>query len=395
MGRERGFYLSIIGGVWAVASSVGPLVGGAFAEYVTWNWCFWVNLPIDGLAIVGLFFFLDVHNPKTPLLQGLAAVDWLGMLASTGGTVMFLLGIDFGATAYPWNSPTVICLIVFGVVTWGIFILLQWKVSKLPLFPLRIFKARSTAAILAVCFFHAIAYISAVFYLPLYFQAVLQATPLQSGVWILALAIPLSIVSVLCGIVLLKTGHYMGLIVGGMALLTLALGLFIDLPDYRSWPRIIIFQIIASLGMGPVFQAPIVAMQTKLQPKDIASGTSAFQFLRQLSAGIGVVIGQVLLSSEIRQHTHLFTAAGIPGPLVSQLESGSLVTTINVLPDLHSAGQVQAVKMAYTESLSSMWIFFTCAAAAGLVASLFIGQNVLSKVHDEFKTGLQSQHEAK
>lgn len=304
---------------------------------------------------------------------------------------MFLLGIDFGGTAYPWDSTTVVCLIVFGIVTWGVFLLVQWKVSRLPLFPLRIFQSGSTAAILLVCFFHAVAYISAVFYMPLYFQAVLGATPLLSGVWILALAIPLSIASVVSGLVILKTGHYLGLIVGGMGLLTLGLGLFIDLQDFRSWPRIIVYQVIASLGMGPVFQAPIVALQSKLQPKDIASGTSAFQFLRQLSSGIGVVIGQVLLTSEIPQHSDLFTMSGIPTPLIKQLRKGNLVTAIEVLPQLQTPSQIQAVKVAYTQSLSIMWIFFTCAAAAGLLASLFVGQQVLTKVHHEFKTGLQSQ----
>lgn len=304
---------------------------------------------------------------------------------------MFLLGLEFGGTTYPWSSPTVICLIVFGIATWLIFILLQWRVARLPLFPLRIFQSRSTAAILLVCFFHAIAYISAVFYLPLYFQAVLGATPLESGVWILALAIPLSIASVVCGVVILRTGHYLGLIIGGMFLLTLGLGLFIDLPDYRSWSRIVIYQIITSLGIGAVLQSPIVALQTRLQPKDIAAGTSAFQFLRQLSSGIGVVLGQVLLTSQIQGHSQLLEISGIAKFLVNKLRTGNLVSAIEVLPRLQSAVQVQAVKTAYTESLSIVWIFFTCAAATGLIASLFVGQQVLSKIHQEFKTGLQSQ----
>ena len=127
--------------------------------------------------------------------------------------------------------------------------------------------------------------------------------------------------------------------------------------------------------------------------EDIASGTSAFQFLRQLSSGIGVVIGQVLLTSEIQQHTHLFVTSGISVPLIKQLRTGNLVSAIEVLPQLQTPVQIHAVKMAYTESLSIIWIFFACAAAAGVLASLFVGQQVLSKMHQEFKTGLQSQRD--
>lgn len=51
--RERGFYLSLLGGVWAIASSIGPIVGGAFSQYVTWRWIFWINREyrdlLDGL----------------------------------------------------------------------------------------------------------------------------------------------------------------------------------------------------------------------------------------------------------------------------------------------------------------------------------------------------------
>jgi MFS family permease len=388
---ERGFYLSIVGGTWTIAASIGPLLGGVFSEYATWRWCFWINVPIDALSLVGLFFFLDIHNPRTPFLQGIAAIDWLGALFSAGGTIMLLLGIEFGGTAYPWRSATVISLIVFGILTWGVFVLIQWKVARFPLIPLRIFKTRSTVAIMLLCFFHAISFISEAFYLPLYFQVVLGATPFQSGVWNLASCIPLSFVTVVIGVVIQRTGNYLVLIIGGMVLLTLGLGLYTDYRTYQSWPRVIIYQIIASIGMGPGFQAPIVALQSNLRPKDVAAGTAAFQSLRQLSSAIGVVLGQVILTAQVRQRTHVLSAANLAGHAVEQLRSGSLVTAIRVLPQLETDVEVQAVKTVDNDSLRVMWIFFTCASACGLLASLFIGQRLLTSSHTEFKTGLQSQ----
>jgi MFS family permease len=124
---------------WALASAVGPLLGGVFTEKVSWRWCFYINLPVTGACIVVLFFFLDIKTPTTPLMDGLKAIDWLGSLLIVGGTVMFLLGLEFGGISFPWDSATVICLIVFGIFLFALFGLCEWKYAKHPVMPLRIF----------------------------------------------------------------------------------------------------------------------------------------------------------------------------------------------------------------------------------------------------------------
>lgn len=73
---------------------------------------------------------------------------------------MFLFGLEFGGETYPWSSATVVCLIVFGVVTWAIFIIIEWKVAISPIIPLHIFKKRSNVAALIVCFCHGAVFIA-------------------------------------------------------------------------------------------------------------------------------------------------------------------------------------------------------------------------------------------
>ncbi|RAL60452.1 hypothetical protein DID88_000227 [Monilinia fructigena] len=133
---------------WAFASATGPLLGGAFTEKVSWRWCFYINLPITGTVAIALFFFLHLENPKTPVWDGLKAVDWLGSLLIIGGTLMVLLGLEFGGVTKPWDSATVICLIVFGILVAGLFVINEWKFARYPVMPLRLFKHVSNVAAL-------------------------------------------------------------------------------------------------------------------------------------------------------------------------------------------------------------------------------------------------------
>jgi hypothetical protein len=196
------------------------------------------------------------------LREGLKAVDWLGSLAMVGGVIMVLLGLEFGGITYPWSSATVLCLIIFGVVVVAIFFLIEWRIAPYPLMPLDLFSKRSNLAALSVCFFHAFVFIAGNYFLPLYFQAVLGATPILSGVYLLPQAVALSFMSIFTGIFIKKTGKYLPLIWFGMVMMTLGFGLFIDLDVDSSWAKIIIYQIIAGIGVGPNFQSPLIALQS-------------------------------------------------------------------------------------------------------------------------------------
>lgn len=140
--------------VWASAGGIGPLLGGAFSQYVTWRWTFWINLPICGIAFVLSVFFLDVHDPKTKMSDGLRAIDWFGCACVLGFTLMLLLGLQLGGVTFPWKSPQVICLIVFGALCSLPFVYCEKKVAKYPLMPLGIFTQFSNVATLLVTFAH-------------------------------------------------------------------------------------------------------------------------------------------------------------------------------------------------------------------------------------------------
>lgn len=147
-------YLGLTGVIWSLASGVGPLLGGALTEYVSWRWNWWINLPISGFAFGLLYFCLDVHNPRTRFLQGTKAIDWLGTVLILGLSLMILLGLSLGGIISPWGSPEVVCLIIFGLVIVFVFGFHETRFATNPLMPMRILQRRSNMASLLVCFMH-------------------------------------------------------------------------------------------------------------------------------------------------------------------------------------------------------------------------------------------------
>lgn len=82
--------------MWTVAAGIGPLLGGLFSQHLSWRWCFWINLPITGLAFILMAGFLNVHSPKTRFLEGVRAMDWGGTFLLLACVLMLLLGLQLG-----------------------------------------------------------------------------------------------------------------------------------------------------------------------------------------------------------------------------------------------------------------------------------------------------------
>ncbi|VBB71446.1 Putative transporter [Podospora comata] len=405
----RSVFYGVIGGVWAVAAATGPAIGGAFTEKVSWRWyvqahsrqltfanrsrCFYINLPLDGFAFLIILFFLDLHTPRTPLIEGLKAIDCVGSFLVVAGTLMFLFGLEYGGVSAPWNSVEVICLLVFGLLTWALFIFWEARYATLPVMPMSLFRNVSNAATLFCVFIQGVVFISASFFLPLYFQAVRGNTPIESGLYVLPTALSLSFGSLGTGWLVARTGWYRPPIIFGLFMMTLGFGLFIDLDAYSGWAKLVLYQLVAGVGVGPLFQAPIIALHAHTEPRDVATATSTLGFIRQIAQAISVVIGQVVYQNEKLKQYPVLVAAGISPALSRVLSSGEAGgADIDIIANL-PLDQRDAVRVALTDSLEPMWIMYTCITAAGLLASFLIRKKVLTDVHVETKTGLEAERE--
>ncbi|KAK3169355.1 hypothetical protein OEA41_008738 [Lepraria neglecta] len=387
--RSRALHLGLLGVMWALAGSAGPLIGGAFTQLVNWRWCFWINLPVCGIAFVLLLLLLDVHNPRTKLGEGVMAVDWFGTLSILAVTLLLLLGLDFGGATFPWDSPKVICLIVFGTLMIGFFLFSEKRLAKYPLMPLSIFKNWSNNAAFLVAFAHSMVSIGVEYYLPLYFQSVKQASPLRSGILILPMMVTEAAVDIMVGILIHQTGRYREITWAGVTLMTLGTGLYINFRTDTSVARIVGFEIIGGIGTALLFQAPMIAIQNTVSQADTATATATLGFIRNLATSLSIVLGGVVFQNSMAARQSSLAAAGLSESVLEALSGDQAAANVEIIKSIQDAAQRQVVQDAFAWSLRNMFIMYTCVAAVAIVASAFIKQRHLSTEHTETKTGIQ------
>ncbi|KAH7141247.1 major facilitator superfamily domain-containing protein [Dactylonectria estremocensis] len=390
--RDRGLYYGLTSIVWAVASGIGPVLGGALTDEVSWRWCFWINLPITAVVFIVLIFTLKLPSPQTPIWAGLKAIDWPGGFLIISGTLMLLIGLYLGGVYEPWNSAPVVCLIVFGITTGGLFVLNEWKVAEYPVIPVHLFHSWSSAAAYAVCFFHAFVFMGVAYYLPLYFQAVLLASPLRSGLYLLPFILSITITAAITGAYIQLTGKYLPAVHVGLIIMTLGTGLFIDMDLDINWTKLIAFQIVSGIGVGMNFEGPLLAVQAVVPTQDVAAATTAMSFVRSISTAISVVIGGVLFQNEIKGKTQMLVD-GLGQETAEFFDGASASAHVDIIKTLPQDAQV-VVRKAFFESLEKLWIMYTVFSAAGLFLGVFIRAHHLSKQHEVARLGLDKKSES-
>lgn len=256
-------------------------------------------MPIGGVVFGILIVFLNVSNPGTPLMAGLKKIDWIGGALIIGSVLMVLLALDLGDVVYPWSSATIICLLVFGVVVLALFLVNEYKFAKEPVIPLHIFSNKSSSAAFGVYSCNFYVFIGLAYYLPLYSQSVLGASPLDSGIYLLPLIVASSLSAAFAGIFIQKTGKYLRIMYAGQVLNLLGMGLFIYLPFEKDLAKLFIFQILVGLGVGMNIEPPLLAVQAVNAERDTAAVVATMSFVRSIANAISIVVGGVIFQNEM------------------------------------------------------------------------------------------------
>ena len=389
-------FLATTGLVWAISAGVGPLLGGVFTQYLNWRWVFWINLPCCFAAFVVLYMFLNTTHAQAVTIRQGRKMDWVGTATIVSMTVLTLLSLDFGGVVLPWDSPKLLSILVSGLVLFAAFVLWEAKGAADPLIPARILNSVSKASPLLVCFTHGIVCrrlssqkqttdpttdttqvnVSSWYYLPLYFQAVRGASPVRSGVLLMPMVVVQALVGVGVGGIIFRYGWIRPIIWTGMALSTFAFGLFITLGPTTSLPSLVAIEVVAAVGIGAVFQAPLIAYQAAVDSSDMAIATELFGFVRSLSTSISVVVGGVLFQNTIRNYGGKLSAVLGDASLAEDFSAANATSSVLIVHTLSSLQQ-SAVKEAYVAGLREMWKMYASIAGSGLLAALFMKKKTL------------------
>ncbi|PNY23344.1 HC-toxin efflux carrier TOXA [Tolypocladium capitatum] len=367
--NKRPLYFGLLGGMWGIASVAGPLLGGAFTENVTWRWCFYINLPIGGLAAFIVFLFVHV-NRNTTETEGqsfgarVRQLDISGTAIFIPAVVCLLLALQWGGAEQPWNSSRIIGLFVgFGLMI-AVFIAIQFWQGDNGTLPPRLFRNRNVFFAMMFSFFFGAGFFPLVYFISLYFQAIQGVSAVQAGIKILPLLLATVVISILSGGIISAVGYYNVVIIPCMLLFTVGSGMITTFDVDTGLPAWFGYQVLTGLGIGAGFQAGLLVVQTVLPQQMIPVATACVQFFQAFGGAIFIAVAQTLFQNGLIDSLQKDNL-GIDGHVF--INSGASEIR-HVLEQMHRLDAYDAVLKAYMLGLRhTYYISVACAACAFLM----------------------------
>ncbi|KAK8053622.1 Major Facilitator Superfamily protein [Apiospora saccharicola] len=375
---HRGIWFSINSIMWCVGTAAGPLVGAAFAQYATWRWIFWINLPIVGLAMAFVTFFLNLETLPGHILEKLGRFDWLGATLFSVSSAGFLFGITTGGVMFAWGSYQVLIPLLVGFSGILAFVYWEFRFVEEPILEKRMFKTFTATSTYVGCMLQGLLNTASIYFLVLYFQGVKTYSPIMSAVGLLPVTIHLSWASTASGYAVGKVQRYRWALWLGWVLLTVGCGLLMLLGPDTSVVRWVFVQTPLGIGTGILFTPQILCIQASTEPQFNGHAAAFFSFIRVFGSAVGVAVSGVIFQNAFKQKLEdIPQFAG-----VAEEYSRDATLIVEVIKEMDAGSATKSLMInAYSESLGAIWITLLAFSAVGMLLSFTVKGYSMSQEH--------------
>ena len=362
--RERGKYMGIMGGVFALSSVAGPLLGGWFTEGIGWRWAFWMNIPLGLLAIASAILFL--HLPKV-VNEHKPKLDILGMLLLAMTSTALVLLTTWGGTTYDWNSVVIIGLIITTILAAISFVFVESRAAE-PIMPLHLFKKKNFLLTTGAGLIIGVAMFGALAYIPTYLQMVTGASATNAGFMMIPMMAGMLISSIASGALVTKTGRYKWFPVAGTAIVVGALLLLSTMqPDLPVW-MLCSYLALLGTGLGLSMQILVLIVQNTFPLREVGTATASNNYFRQIGASIGAAVVGSLFASRLAD-------------LLSQrLPVGGAANSNSFTPDIvkHLPPEINEVIIgSYNDALAPIFLYMAPLVVVAVILLSFVKEKPL------------------
>jgi EmrB/QacA subfamily drug resistance transporter len=290
--HQRGMAIGIWAGVSALALAIGPLVGGLLTQHLSWNWIFFVNVPVGILGIVASFVLIKESKDESAEQR----LDLPGLLTSGIGLFSFTYAL-IEANTYGWTSARILGAFAVAAVMLTAFVLLETR-QRLPMLDLSLFRNGTFAGANLAVLLVALAMFGVFFFVSLYMQGILGYSAVQAGAAFLPMTILIILVAPIAG----KTSDKIGsrwLMTGGMVLVAAQLVYFSTLGATERYLSLLPGLIVGGIGMALVM-TPSAAAAIRALPVDKSGvGSAVLNAFRQVGGSIGIALMGAIMAHEV------------------------------------------------------------------------------------------------
>jgi len=359
--RERGRYNGYLGGVMALATVGGPLLGGLIVDtsWLGWRWCFFIGVPIALVALVVLQRTLHLAVVK----RAGVSIDYAGATLIAGGVSILLIWVTFVGDSFDWASWQTAAMVGAGL---AVLALATWVESRVkePVVPLRVIAQRTAALAIVASLSVGMAMFGGAVFLGQYFQIGRGYSPTEAGLLTIPMMAGVLLSSTISGRLITATGKIKPYIIAGTLVLVAGFGVLGTIDHETNLVIVGVGMFLVGAGVGMSMQNLVLVVQNTVALSDLGAASGAITFFRSLGGTIGVsVLGAVLANKVTADITAHLRAAG-----VTAAPGGGDTSTLD-LASLPPAFQ-EIVRAAYGDATGHIFLIAAVIGLVGVVAAV-------------------------